>query len=121
MLGVVVPLTCLCRVQSLPALRYGAQGKMFQSQIPLLPGETIQTTGEPPHLSLSDEPVCSTVCSPMCSPMCSVSAVKDVMYICPFSGLVNGTLTITDYKLYFSSTERVRSPPAASEGLLKSL
>ncbi|XP_074518365.1 myotubularin-related protein 1a isoform X2 [Halichoeres trimaculatus] len=61
---------------SLPALRYGAQVKMFQSQIPLLPGETIQTT------------------------------VKDVMYICPFSGLVNGSLTITDYKLYFSSTER---------------
>lgn len=29
------------------------------------------------------------------------------MYICPFSGLVNGTLTITDYKLYFTSVERV--------------
>ncbi|XP_060888088.1 myotubularin-related protein 1a isoform X4 [Labrus mixtus] len=62
--------------QNLPALRYGAQGKMFQNQIPLLPGESIQTT------------------------------VKDVMYICPFSGLVNGTLTITDYKLYFSGTDR---------------
>ncbi|XP_060888086.1 myotubularin-related protein 1a isoform X2 [Labrus mixtus] len=61
---------------NLPALRYGAQGKMFQNQIPLLPGESIQTT------------------------------VKDVMYICPFSGLVNGTLTITDYKLYFSGTDR---------------
>uniref|UniRef100_A0AAQ4R9K9 phosphatidylinositol-3,5-bisphosphate 3-phosphatase n=1 Tax=Gasterosteus aculeatus aculeatus TaxID=481459 RepID=A0AAQ4R9K9_GASAC len=31
---------------------------------------------------------------------------NDVMYICPFSGLVNGTLTITDYKLYFTSVER---------------
>ncbi|XP_065806196.1 myotubularin-related protein 1a isoform X3 [Labrus bergylta] len=61
---------------NLPALRYGAQGKMFQNQIPLLPGESIQTT------------------------------VKDVMYICPFSGLVNGTLTITNYKLYFSGTDR---------------
>uniref|UniRef100_A0A8C4F8D7 phosphatidylinositol-3,5-bisphosphate 3-phosphatase n=1 Tax=Dicentrarchus labrax TaxID=13489 RepID=A0A8C4F8D7_DICLA len=49
---------------------------MFQNQVPLLPGETIQTS------------------------------VKDVMYICPFSGLVNGTLTITDYKLYFTSVER---------------
>ncbi|XP_051537237.1 myotubularin-related protein 1-like isoform X2 [Myxocyprinus asiaticus] len=29
--------------------------------------------------------------------------VKDVMYICPFSGVVRGTLTITDYKLYFKS------------------
>ncbi|XP_061768319.1 myotubularin-related protein 1-like isoform X5 [Nerophis ophidion] len=28
------------------------------------------------------------------------------MYICPFNGLLNGTLTITDYKLYFSSMER---------------
>lgn len=36
-----------------------------------------------------------------------VCAVKDVMYICPFSGLINGTLTITDYKLHFASVERV--------------
>ncbi|KAM9314465.1 myotubularin-related protein 1a isoform 4-T4 [Pholidichthys leucotaenia] len=63
--------------RNLPALRYGAQVKMYQvNQVPLLPGETIQTT------------------------------VKDVMYVCPFSGLVNGTLTITDYKLYFSSVEK---------------
>lgn len=34
-------------------------------------------------------------------------AVKDVMYICPFSGLMNGTLTITDYKLHFASIEQV--------------
>uniref|UniRef100_A0A8C4FFQ5 phosphatidylinositol-3,5-bisphosphate 3-phosphatase n=1 Tax=Dicentrarchus labrax TaxID=13489 RepID=A0A8C4FFQ5_DICLA len=76
MLGVLVPLIGLYSVQNLPALRYGAQVKMFQNQVPLLPGETIQTS------------------------------VKDVMYICPFSGLVNGTLTITDYKLYFTSVER---------------
>ncbi|XP_030017929.1 myotubularin-related protein 1a isoform X5 [Sphaeramia orbicularis] len=61
---------------NLPALRYGAQVRMVQNQVPLLPGENIQTT------------------------------VKDVMYICPFSGLVTGTLTITDYKLYFTSVER---------------
>ncbi|XP_026183130.1 myotubularin-related protein 1a isoform X8 [Mastacembelus armatus] len=59
----------------LPALRCGAQAKMFQNHVPLLPGEAIQTT------------------------------VKDVMYICPFSGLVSGTLTITDYKFYFTSME----------------
>uniref|UniRef100_A0AAQ4QEA9 Myotubularin related protein 1a n=1 Tax=Gasterosteus aculeatus aculeatus TaxID=481459 RepID=A0AAQ4QEA9_GASAC len=69
----MVPLTAPCSVQNLPALRYGAPVTMFQNQVPLLPGETVQTT------------------------------VKDVMYICPFSGLVNGTLTITDYKLYFTS------------------
>uniref|UniRef100_A0A671QD90 phosphatidylinositol-3,5-bisphosphate 3-phosphatase n=1 Tax=Sinocyclocheilus anshuiensis TaxID=1608454 RepID=A0A671QD90_9TELE len=34
---------------------------------------------------------------------------KDVMYICPFSGVVRGTLTITDYKLFFKSL--VRDPP----------
>uniref|UniRef100_A0A665V1L8 phosphatidylinositol-3,5-bisphosphate 3-phosphatase n=1 Tax=Echeneis naucrates TaxID=173247 RepID=A0A665V1L8_ECHNA len=62
--------------KNLSALRYGAQVKISQNQVPLLPGETIQTT------------------------------VKDVMYICPFSGLVNGTLTITDFKLYFSNLER---------------
>uniref|UniRef100_A0A3B4FUI8 phosphatidylinositol-3,5-bisphosphate 3-phosphatase n=1 Tax=Pundamilia nyererei TaxID=303518 RepID=A0A3B4FUI8_9CICH len=63
-------------IKTLPGLRYGAQVKMFQNQVPLLPGETIQTT------------------------------VKDVMYICPFSGLVTGTLTVTDYKLYFISVEK---------------
>uniref|UniRef100_A0A673AX06 phosphatidylinositol-3,5-bisphosphate 3-phosphatase n=1 Tax=Sphaeramia orbicularis TaxID=375764 RepID=A0A673AX06_9TELE len=63
-------------MKNLPALRYGAQVRMVQNQVPLLPGENIQTT------------------------------VKDVMYICPFSGLVTGTLTITDYKLYFTSVER---------------
>ncbi|XP_041840776.1 myotubularin-related protein 1a isoform X2 [Melanotaenia boesemani] len=62
---------------NLPALGYRSQVKMFQNQVPLLPGETVQIT------------------------------VKDVMYICPFSGLVNGTLTITDYKLYFTSEEKV--------------
>uniref|UniRef100_A0A673HXD9 phosphatidylinositol-3,5-bisphosphate 3-phosphatase n=1 Tax=Sinocyclocheilus rhinocerous TaxID=307959 RepID=A0A673HXD9_9TELE len=31
------------------------------------------------------------------------------MYICPFSGVVRGTLTITDYKLFFKSL--VRDPP----------
>ncbi|TRY59416.1 hypothetical protein DNTS_004318 [Danionella cerebrum] len=34
------------------------------------------------------------------------SIVKDVMYICPFSGVVRGILTITDYKLYFKSMTR---------------
>ncbi|KAK2873056.1 hypothetical protein Q8A67_022953 [Cirrhinus molitorella] len=37
------------------------------------------------------------------------SIVKDVMYICPFSGVVRGTLTITDYKLFFKSL--TRDPP----------
>uniref|UniRef100_A0A8C2BPZ8 Myotubularin related protein 1b n=1 Tax=Cyprinus carpio TaxID=7962 RepID=A0A8C2BPZ8_CYPCA len=32
--------------------------------------------------------------------------VKDVMYICPFSGVARGTLTITDYKLFFKSLLR---------------
>uniref|UniRef100_A0A8C6U891 phosphatidylinositol-3,5-bisphosphate 3-phosphatase n=1 Tax=Neogobius melanostomus TaxID=47308 RepID=A0A8C6U891_9GOBI len=59
--------------RNLPSLRYGAQLKMSQNQVPLLPGESVQAT------------------------------VKDVMYICPFSGLVNGTLTITDYKLLIKS------------------
>ncbi|XP_051755582.1 myotubularin-related protein 1a isoform X5 [Ctenopharyngodon idella] len=45
-------------------------------EVPLVPGETITTT------------------------------VKDVMYICPFSGAVTGTLTVTDYRLYFVSLER---------------
>ncbi|KAJ1197968.1 hypothetical protein NDU88_001812 [Pleurodeles waltl] len=32
--------------------------------------------------------------------------VKDVMYICPFMGAVSGTLTVTDFKMYFKSAER---------------
>lgn len=34
-------------------------------------------------------------------------SVKDVMYICPFMGAVSGTLTVTDFKMYFKSVERV--------------
>lgn len=34
--------------------------------------------------------------------------VKDVMYICPFMGAVSGTLTVTDFKMYFKNVERVR-------------
>ncbi|KAM6909476.1 phosphatidylinositol-3,5-bisphosphate 3-phosphatase MTMR2-like [Xenentodon cancila] len=60
----------------LPPLVYGSQVRVLPNQVPLLPGETTQIT------------------------------VKDVMYICPFSGLINGTLTITDYKLYFISQEK---------------
>nr|XP_033705642.1 myotubularin-related protein 1 isoform X3 [Tursiops truncatus] len=32
--------------------------------------------------------------------------VKDVMYICPFVGAVSGTLTVTDFKMYFKNVER---------------
>ncbi|XP_051882756.1 myotubularin-related protein 2 isoform X6 [Pristis pectinata] len=34
---------------------------------------------------------------------------KDVTYICPFTGTVRGTLTVTNYRLYFKSLER--DPP----------
>ncbi|XP_007452179.1 PREDICTED: myotubularin-related protein 1 isoform X1 [Lipotes vexillifer] len=32
--------------------------------------------------------------------------VKEVMYICPFVGAVSGTLTVTDFKMYFKNVER---------------
>ncbi|MEQ2281886.1 hypothetical protein AMECASPLE_034888 [Ameca splendens] len=66
-------LTALCSLQNRPTLGFGAPVKLSPNQVPLLPGETVQIT------------------------------VKDVMYICPFSGLITGTLTVTDYKLYFTS------------------
>ncbi|XP_077163829.1 phosphatidylinositol-3-phosphate phosphatase MTMR1 isoform X2 [Paroedura picta] len=31
---------------------------------------------------------------------------KDVMYICPFIGAISGTLTVTDFKMYFKNVER---------------
>ncbi|XP_054989429.1 myotubularin-related protein 2 isoform X1 [Sorex araneus] len=34
---------------------------------------------------------------------------KDVTYICPFTGAVRGTLTVTNYRLYFKSVDR--DPP----------
>lgn len=33
---------------------------------------------------------------------------KDVMYICPFMGAVSGTLTVTDFRMFIKSVERVR-------------
>ncbi|XP_072119519.1 phosphatidylinositol-3,5-bisphosphate 3-phosphatase MTMR2 isoform X5 [Mobula birostris] len=39
----------------------------------------------------------------------SSGSSKDVTYICPFTGTVKGTLTVTNYRLYFKSLER--DPP----------
>ncbi|XP_038273354.1 myotubularin-related protein 1 isoform X3 [Dermochelys coriacea] len=37
----------------------------------------------------------------------SIKAIaKDVMYICPFMGAVSGTVTVTDFKMYFKNVER---------------
>ena len=32
---------------------------------------------------------------------------KDVTYLCPYSGPTRGSLTVTNYKLYFKSSDRV--------------
>ncbi|KAJ0055793.1 hypothetical protein NL108_011385, partial [Boleophthalmus pectinirostris] len=87
---------------NLPTLRYGAQLKMSQNQVPLLPGENIHLTGARPGVFKS-KAIFICIVNLMAF---LLIPVKDVMYICPFSGLVNGTLTITDYKLYFSGVER---------------
>ncbi|XP_026791826.3 myotubularin-related protein 1a isoform X3 [Pangasianodon hypophthalmus] len=67
------------RVSKRPNLRQAfkdMQRPVPMDEVPLVPGESIKITA------------------------------KDVMYICPFTGAVTGTLTITDYKLYFMSLER---------------
>ncbi|XP_060791927.1 myotubularin-related protein 1a isoform X1 [Neoarius graeffei] len=67
------------RVSRRPNLRQAfkdMQKPVLMDEVPLIPGESIKITA------------------------------KDVMYICPFTGAVTGTLTITDYKLYFVSLER---------------
>ncbi|XP_064796221.1 myotubularin-related protein 1-like isoform X1 [Oncorhynchus masou masou] len=70
--------TDLPRVSKRPVLRALRDGtkQVQMDEVPLVPGETIK------------------------------AVAKDVMYICPFTGLVTGTLTSTDYKLYFISLER---------------
>ncbi|KAG1658002.1 Myotubularin-related protein 2 [Nymphon striatum] len=35
-----------------------------------------------------------------------VAKARDVTYLCPFSGPIRGTLYVTNYKLYFRSTDR---------------
>lgn len=34
---------------------------------------------------------------------------KDIIYICPFNGAVKGKVLITNYRLYFKSSEAVRN------------
>ncbi|XP_067257743.1 myotubularin-related protein 1a isoform X2 [Chanodichthys erythropterus] len=73
----VIPRECkVSRRTNLRQIFRDARKQAPMDEVPLVPGETITTT------------------------------VKDVMYICPFSGAVTGTLTVTDYKLYFVSLER---------------
>ncbi|XP_076829823.1 myotubularin-related protein 1a isoform X9 [Brachyhypopomus gauderio] len=70
------------RVSRRPNLRQAlkeAQKLVAMDELPLVPGESVKFTA------------------------------KDVTYICPFTGAVTGTLTLTDYKLYFISLER--EPP----------
>ncbi|XP_043095713.1 myotubularin-related protein 2 isoform X1 [Puntigrus tetrazona] len=50
-----------------------------KGELPLLPGELVQDSG---------------ICA------------KDVTYICPFIGPVRGSLTVTNYRLFFRSTDR---------------
>ncbi|OBS75581.1 hypothetical protein A6R68_17967, partial [Neotoma lepida] len=44
-----------------------------------------------------------------CRQLFSRFEAKDVTYMCPFTGTVRGTLTVTNYRLYFKSMER--DPP----------
>ncbi len=39
-----------------------------------------------------------------------VSLAKDVTYLCPYTMATKGTLTVTNYKLYFKSVDRVSVP-----------
>uniref|UniRef100_A0AAY4A4E5 phosphatidylinositol-3,5-bisphosphate 3-phosphatase n=1 Tax=Denticeps clupeoides TaxID=299321 RepID=A0AAY4A4E5_9TELE len=66
----------------------------------------------PPQSPAGDTSCFSSLASQHCF-LVFFSPAKDVMYICPFSGAVSGTLTITDYKLYFKSL--ARNPPFALE------
>jgi len=40
--------------------------------------------------------------------VCLITA-KDVTYICPFIGPARGSLTVTNYRLFFRCTDRVRT------------
>ncbi|XP_026467362.1 myotubularin-related protein 2-like [Ctenocephalides felis] len=43
---------------------------------------------------------------PLISGEMVVSSSKDVTYLCPYSGPARGTLSVTNYKLYFKAAER---------------
>lgn len=94
-------------------------------EVPLVPGESIKITGEcfPELLHTKSHDISHELLllqHPGTS-VCSLSAAKDVMYICPFTGAVTGTLTITNYKLYFVSLERVSDGLNALIGKIVSL
>uniref|UniRef100_A0A8C7LTN3 phosphatidylinositol-3,5-bisphosphate 3-phosphatase n=1 Tax=Oncorhynchus mykiss TaxID=8022 RepID=A0A8C7LTN3_ONCMY len=80
----LIAATISCQISSVPADTASGDCKpprdgtkqVQTDEVPLVPGETIK------------------------------AVAKDVMYICPFTGLVTGTLTSTNYKLYFISLER---------------
>lgn len=79
-----------------------------KDELPLLPEELVQDSGICgtlywlPYIIHSDGLNVSVYC------VC-VSTAKDVTYICPFIGPVRGSLSVTNYRLFFRCTDRVRA------------
>uniref|UniRef100_A0A8C9ZT32 Myotubularin related protein 1a n=1 Tax=Sander lucioperca TaxID=283035 RepID=A0A8C9ZT32_SANLU len=86
------------KIRNLENYKIASGLQLFNTAMVFSPSSHLATPHSKPSVAI---PFC--FCFTICVRVC---AVKDVMYICPFSGLVNGTLTITDYKLYFTSAER---------------
>ncbi|PWA14756.1 hypothetical protein CCH79_00014501 [Gambusia affinis] len=77
-----------------PALGFGTLVKLSPNQVPLLPGETVQITGTVLLFHAFD--FHHHICHSLISSLFSHSAFNH--------GLITGTLTITDYKLYFTGS-----------------
>ncbi|XP_064607720.1 myotubularin-related protein 2-like isoform X2 [Liolophura sinensis] len=67
-----------------------------------VPAQEMKVLGEMAKFGQSEDP-------PLLNGEKTQGIAKDVAYLCPYSGPIRGTLTVTNYKLYFKSSER--DPP----------
>ncbi|XP_074191676.1 phosphatidylinositol-3,5-bisphosphate 3-phosphatase MTMR2 isoform X1 [Rhinolophus sinicus] len=92
----------------LPPPRHGEELELREPRLPA-GGSTAAQRGFPVQVLRESNKLAEMEEPPLLPGENIKDMAKDVTYICPFTGAVRGTLTVTNYRLYFKSMER--DPP----------
>ncbi|CAG2194033.1 MTMR1_2 [Mytilus edulis] len=85
--------------QKNPTLHPNPYALHLQRRQKMYPGIEMKILRDSAKVSQSDEP-------PLLGGELIQGIGRDVTYLCPYNGPIKGALTVTNYKLYFKSSER---------------